>query len=133
MKQIRRHYVPVRGVVFLLSRGRRHTDEQEIHGLPGCRITWADPQHGRGTALMEEWSIFKQRNPKARMVCIDIQPYATTQAPSRDDVLNVGGFSDAVFDLVAQFAGGTLDADLFVNEIEKEPNAVGTTSSFHDA
>lgn len=85
--------------------------------------SWADPQHGRGTAMMEEWGIFRKRNPQARMVCIDMQPYATTQAPSRDDVLNVGGFSDAVFDLVARFADGKLDADLFVNEIEKEPNA----------
>ena len=27
------------------------------------------------------------------MVCIDIQPYGSTQAPDRDDILNVGGFS----------------------------------------
>src|SRR5258708_38216974 len=80
--------------------------------------SWADPEHGRGTAMMEEWNAFKQRNPAARLVCIDIQPYATTQAQSREDVLNVGGFSDAVFDLVSQFAGGKLDADLWVDVIE---------------
>jgi 60 kDa SS-A/Ro ribonucleoprotein len=80
--------------------------------------SWADPPHGRGTAMMEEWNTFKQRNPMARLVCIDIQPYATTQAPASEDVLNVGGFSDAVFDLVAQFAGGKLDAELWVNVIE---------------
>jgi 60 kDa SS-A/Ro ribonucleoprotein len=86
--------------------------------------SWADPQNGRGTAMMKEWSTFKDRNPGARLVCIDVQPYATTQAQSREDVLNIGGFSDAVFDVVAQFAAGKLDADLFVNEIEKGPNAV---------
>ena len=37
------------------------------------------------------------RNPRARLVCIDLQPYATTQAAERDDILNVGGFSDQVF------------------------------------
>jgi 60 kDa SS-A/Ro ribonucleoprotein len=74
--------------------------------------------------MMKEWSKFKDRNPGARLVCIDVQPYATTQAQSREDVLNIGGFSDAVFDVVAQFAAGKLDADLFVSEIEKGPNAV---------
>jgi 60 kDa SS-A/Ro ribonucleoprotein len=33
--------------------------------------------------------------------------------------MNVGGFSDAVFGMVAQFANGTLDAGHWVGEIEK--------------
>jgi hypothetical protein len=49
---------------------------------------------GRGTATLQEWNAFKVRNPQARLVCIDIQPYATTQALERSDILNVGGFSD---------------------------------------
>jgi 60 kDa SS-A/Ro ribonucleoprotein len=80
--------------------------------------SWADPQHGRGTAMMEEWLAFKVRNRDARLVCIDIQPVATTQAPSDHDVLNVGGFSDAVFDLVADFAAGKLHPDHWVGVIE---------------
>ena len=36
-------------------------------------------------------------------MCIDIQPYGTAQAPERDDILNVGGFSDAVFKVVSAF------------------------------
>ena len=35
------------------------------------------------------------------------------------DILNVGGFSDQVFTLVAEFAGGTLDAEHWVGVIEK--------------
>jgi 60 kDa SS-A/Ro ribonucleoprotein len=66
--------------------------------------SWADPRHGRGTALMQEWSRFKVRNPKAKLVCIDIQPVSTTQAIGQDDVLNVGGFSDQVFEVIARFA-----------------------------
>jgi 60 kDa SS-A/Ro ribonucleoprotein len=57
--------------------------------------------------------------PDARLVCIDIQPYGTTQAMERDDILNVGGFSDAVFDVVASFAEGRLGAEHWVGEIEK--------------
>jgi 60 kDa SS-A/Ro ribonucleoprotein len=52
----------------------------------------------------------------SKLVCIDLQPYATTQAPDRSDILNVGGFSDAVFTLVAAFLGdGT---GRFVAEVE---------------
>ena len=56
---------------------------------------------GQGTAMLKEWEAIKRRNPKAKLVCIDIAPYGTTQAQTRADVLNVGGFSDSVFDSVA--------------------------------
>ncbi len=48
----------------------------------------------------------KRLNPAAKLVCLDIQPYQTTQAQSRNDVLNIGGFSDAVFEVIAAFADG---------------------------
>ena len=43
----------------------------------------------------------------------------TTQAVERADVLNVGGFSDAVFGLVGAFAAGRLTADHWIGEIEQ--------------
>ena len=36
----------------------------------------------------------------------------------RDHVLNVGGFSDEVFEVVARFADGTLGADHWIGQIE---------------
>ena len=51
-----------------------------------------------------------------KLVCIDLQPYTTTQAPDRSDILNVGGFSDAVFRVVASFLGE--DAGRFVADVE---------------
>jgi len=80
--------------------------------------SWVDAWHGRGTATMIEWQRFKARNPSAKMVCIDIQPYGSTQAKERADILNVGGFSDAVFDVIARFVAGSLGADHWVGEIE---------------
>ena len=80
--------------------------------------SWADPQNGRGTAMMEQWNVFKQRNPKARLVCIDIQPCGTTQAVEQEDVLNIGGFSDTVFEIVAHFAAGRLKAGHWIDVIE---------------
>lgn len=81
--------------------------------------SWVDGVRRGATETMQQWERIKQRNPDARLVCIDIQPYGTTQAMERDDILNVGGFSDAVFDLVASFAEGRLGAEHWVGEIEK--------------
>lgn len=67
---------------------------------------------------MIEWNRFKIRNPEARLVCIDLQPSGTTQAAERDDILNVGGFSDQVFETVAEFAAGNLAAEHWVSMIE---------------
>ncbi len=82
--------------------------------------SWVDARGaGTGTAMMVEWEKVKRRNPKARLVCIDVAPYGTTQAQTRDDVLNVGGFSDAVFDQIAAFAAGRTGPGHWVGEIEK--------------
>ena len=51
-----------------------------------------------------------------KLICIDLQSYVTTQAPERSDILNVGGFSDAVFDVITAFLSG--DAGRFVSEVE---------------
>ncbi|MGQ0637656.1 MAG: hypothetical protein ACT4QC_23865 [Planctomycetaceae bacterium] len=51
-----------------------------------------------------------------KLVCIDLQPYTTSQAPERSDILNIGGFSDAVFDVVAAFLRN--DAERFLTDID---------------
>jgi len=82
--------------------------------------SWIDARRAaQGTGVMAEWTKLRYRNPEAKLVCIDIQPYGTTQAPERDDILNVGGFSDAVFEVVAKFASRRLDPGRWVAEIEK--------------
>ena len=79
--------------------------------------SWMDAGQGRGTALMAEWSVFRQRNPQSRLVCLDIQPYQSTQAVERADILHIGGFSDQVFEVVSAFASGELEADHWVGRI----------------
>ena len=81
--------------------------------------SWMDKRGvGRGTETMAEWTDFKARNPRAKLVCIDIQPNAHTQAMDSADILNVGGFSDAVFDVIAAFASGKSGAEHWVRVIE---------------
>ena len=80
--------------------------------------SWVDARGNRGTEMMREWNVFKQRNPEARLACIDVQPYRTVQAIEREDILNVGGFSDQVFDVISEFAGGHLNADHWIGVID---------------
>lgn len=104
-----------------------HLNQRQARGdlviyVSDCE-SWIDaPQYGRfgggATQTMTEWALFRQRNPEARMVCIDIQPYGTVQAKEREDILNVGGFSDRVFDVIAEFARGQLNADHWIGVIE---------------
>ncbi len=72
------------------------------------------------TETLRQWAAFKVRNPRAKMVCIDLQPYGSTQASEREDILNIGGFSDRVFDVIVKFVEGSLTPDHWVGVIEKE-------------
>jgi len=83
--------------------------------------SWADNRwgmlnRGNATTMMAEWKKFKGRNPKAKLVCIDIAPNGTVQASDDPDILNIGGFSDNVFKLIDVFVKGSKDH--WVNEIE---------------
>jgi 60 kDa SS-A/Ro ribonucleoprotein len=80
--------------------------------------SWVDARRG-ATAVMNEWQLFKSRNPGARLVCLDFVPNATSQAAERHDILNIGGFSDTIFDLLSLFANGQLHAEHWVGEVEK--------------
>lgn len=72
-----------------------------------------------GTAMMEEWNLLRARNPRAKLVCIDLTPNIHKQATDRADILDVGGFSDAVFDVVAQFVAQEGGPQHWVDLIER--------------
>jgi 60 kDa SS-A/Ro ribonucleoprotein len=98
-----------------LNQGRERVD---LVILVSDNESWVDAGQSRGTATLREWNRLRRRNPGARLVCIDVQPYGTTQAVERADILNVGGFSDQVFEVVAEFAAGRLTSDHWVGAIE---------------
>lgn len=97
----------------------RHQEKGDLVIYVSDNESWMDAHRsGRATATMMEWEAFRRRNPQARLVCLDIQPYGHSQAQERGDILNVGGFSDAVFEIIAQFAAGNLQAGHWVGAIE---------------
>ncbi len=79
---------------------------------------------GGVTGAVAEWEAFvanqrkltNDRSGRPKLICIDLQPYTTTQAPERHDILNIGGFSDAVFGVISAFLADNVKR--FVYEIE---------------
>ncbi|MEJ2424287.1 MAG: RNA-binding protein [Candidatus Thiodiazotropha sp.] len=101
----------------------RHREQADLVLLVSDNESWVGSGRHASSEVMHEWTRFRQRNPAARLVCLDIQPYATTQAPEREDILNIGGFSDAVFTLIEQFARGRMQTGHWVSVIERQPLA----------
>jgi 60 kDa SS-A/Ro ribonucleoprotein len=101
----------------LLNEERADTD---LVVIVSDNESWIDATRYGATATMEEWKKLKKRCPAARLVCIDLQPYGTTQAKGGKDILNVGGFSDTVFETLSRFAAGETERDWVaeVNETE---------------
>lgn len=78
--------------------------------------SWVDSGYGlRATGLMSEWNTFKGQNPRAKLVCMDLTPRTNHQVKEHKDILQVGGFSEEVFNVVASFLSG--DADNWLNVI----------------
>lgn len=76
-------------------------------------------RHERTTEMAKQWSIYQHRlQDKALLVCIDIAPYATTQAPPRKDIYHIAGLGDSVFDALLRIANGTTGPEYLVSQIE---------------
>ncbi|MEQ8791930.1 MAG: TROVE domain-containing protein [Pirellulaceae bacterium] len=83
--------------------------------------SWVGAGRYGSTGVMTAWQEFvnnqRRLGVKApKLVCIDIQPYGSTQASGRDDILNIGGFSDAVFRVVSAYLAD--NTSRFVAEVE---------------
>lgn len=102
-----------------LARLNRRKAKADLVVMVSDNESWVDANRRGATATQREWETFRQRNPAAKLVCVDIQPYGTTQAAERDDILNIGGFSDEVFRVLGAFAAGQLNPDHWVGVIEE--------------
>jgi 60 kDa SS-A/Ro ribonucleoprotein len=100
-----------------LARLNREYAQVDLLVLVSDNQSWHDTRAGGATETMRQWAQIKARCPQAKLVCIDLQPVATGQAVEREDVLHVGGFSDAVFDLLAVFAAQGADSPRWVERI----------------
>lgn len=79
--------------------------------------SWAGFSGGQAGA-QRAWEHIHRKNPGSKLVNIDIQPYYTTQTPDESNaVLNIGGFSDTIWNVIDNFFNSGNDID-FVSVIE---------------
>ena len=97
--------------LVLNEMNRRREKVDVVIYISDCE-SWVDSAYswgyGQGVGMLTEWEQLKKHNPNAVLVCIDLTPRANAQVQERPGILQVGGFSDQVFDVVANFveAGG---------------------------
>lgn len=78
---------------------------------------------GERSTMMDAWRAFKKQNQDAKLVCVDLAPYTTIQVPTSKNVLNVGGWSDEVFEVIDAFNSGTdRDTEFWTNKIKSSVN-----------
>lgn len=83
-------------------------------------MSWADYYgygYVYGSGLATVWANYKAKNKQAKLVLIDLTPNTSVQVKPQKDVLNVGGFSDSVFEVIANFVRSG-DTDEFVNTVK---------------
>lgn len=84
--------------------------------------SWLDSRYsfyGSSSEMESEWVKFSKRNPNSKLVCIDLAPSSTSQiSKDRKNVLQVGGFSDEVFNVVKYFLEDN-EPNKWVKEISK--------------
>ncbi|MCB1640964.1 MAG: VWA domain-containing protein, partial [Xanthomonadales bacterium] len=97
-----------------LNRERAHVD---LLVIVSDNESWADTRRAGATETMRQWAQIKARCPQAKLVCIDLQPVATSQVVEREDVIHVSGFSDAVFELLAVYATQGANTARWVDKI----------------
>ncbi|MEZ6094246.1 MAG: TROVE domain-containing protein [Pirellulaceae bacterium] len=85
--------------------------------------SWVGTGRYGSTGVMTAWEAFVSNQRKLaesridpKLICIDLQPYQTVQACERADIMNIGGFSDAVFKVISAFLSD--DGQRFVAEVE---------------
>lgn len=71
-----------------------------------------------GTGMASAWAEYKSRNPGAKLVTINLAASDTTQVVPDKDVLQLGGFSDTIWEVIKSFVEGMPSADHWVKTIE---------------
>lgn len=69
--------------------------------------SWLDAKRGSqrwgSTSTMDQWKIYKKKNPKAKLVNIDMTPNYSSQTSNDEDIMNIGGFTDKIFTTIKDF------------------------------
>lgn len=77
----------------------------------------ASGSNTESTEVLNDFNKIRSANKNAKMICINLQPYGTTQSPNSANILNIGGWSDTVFNVIGNFVN---NKGSFIEEISKK-------------
>jgi 60 kDa SS-A/Ro ribonucleoprotein len=81
--------------------------------------TWADLRQGTQSSIRRQWDLFREGNPGARLVCLDLQPEVPVPWPNRPDVLCLSARCERVFPVITEFAAGGVTTPEQVDEVNR--------------
>lgn len=94
--------------IILVSDNESWVDLRGVYAY--SRFGYGSTKGDRSTATKEEWNKYARRVPGSKLVCLDLAPNSSVQATDSANTMNIGGFSDAVFDVIARFVNGETGA-----------------------
>lgn len=65
--------------------------------------SWRDIAYGPRSPTVTAMKQYISKRPNAKLICWDLTPNTTTQSPDSKWCLNVGGYSDSVYGVIANF------------------------------
>lgn len=87
--------------------------------------SWASTAYDSMTA----WRNVQKKNPNAKLINIDISPSRSSQIKDEQNIINIGGFSDSVFNVISNYLNGSIDQWIeLIEKIDISNTPVATTS-----
>ncbi len=80
--------------------------------------SWMDTASYHRERIAGLWEKYRSKNRKAKAVFINLQAYETVQVVDDGNVLNIGGWSDAMFETISSFIKGDLETGNWVAKIK---------------
>lgn len=68
--------------------------------------SWHSGYGGSRASMGDRWRDLVAANPNAKLICVDLAPYSDLTNKDSTNVLNLGGWTDEMFPLIASFVNG---------------------------
>jgi 60 kDa SS-A/Ro ribonucleoprotein len=95
-----------------------HQEQRDLVVIISDNQTWADLRKTRESSILQQWDVFRSRNPRARLVCLDLQPEVPVPWPARQDVLCLSARCERVFPIITQFSAGGITTPEQVRQVQ---------------
>lgn len=99
----------------------RNKQKVDVYICVSDNESWVESGSSRygATGVASEWAKIRARCPNAKMININLAVEDTVQILDANGIMNVGGFSEAIFDVIKTWVDNGCAADGWVKQIEE--------------